>query len=48
VQAAGRREIMLEEGRVQLDSGAAMGSTTVADVAALGRITTDGPDPELE
>jgi cell division transport system ATP-binding protein len=48
VQAAGRREIMLEEGRVQLDSGAAMGSTTVADVAALGRITTDGPDPEME
>jgi cell division transport system ATP-binding protein len=46
VQAAGRREIMLEDGRVQLDSGAEMGSTTVADVAALGRITTDGPDPE--
>ena len=48
VQAAGRREIMLEEGRVQLDSGAALGSTTVADVAALGRITTDGPDPGIE
>jgi cell division transport system ATP-binding protein len=48
VQAAGRREIMLEDGRVQLDSGAAMGSTTVADVAALGRITTDGPDPEIQ
>ena len=47
VQAAGRREIMLEEGRVQLDSGAAMGSTTVADVAALGHITTDGPPPEI-
>jgi cell division transport system ATP-binding protein len=46
VQAAGWREIMLEDGRVQLDSGASMGSTTVADVAALGRITTDGPDPE--
>jgi cell division transport system ATP-binding protein len=48
VQAAGRREIMLEDGRVQLDSGAAMGSTTVADVAALGRITTDGPDSEIQ
>ena len=47
VQAAGRREIMLEDGRVQLDSGAATGSTTVADVAALGRITTDGPEPEI-
>jgi cell division transport system ATP-binding protein len=47
VQAAGRREIMLEEGRVQLDSGAATESTTVADVAALGRITTDGPEPEM-
>ena len=46
VQAAGRREIMLEDGRVQLDSGAAMGSTTALDVAALGRITTDGPEPE--
>ncbi len=45
VQAAGRREIMLEDGRVQLDSGAAMGSTTALDVAALGPITTDGPDP---
>lgn len=48
VQAAGRREIMLEDGRVRLDSGAAMGSTTVADVAALGRITTDGPEPEFD
>jgi cell division transport system ATP-binding protein len=47
VQAAGRREIMLEDGHVQLDSGAAMDSTAVADVAALGRITTDGPDPEI-
>jgi cell division transport system ATP-binding protein len=47
VQAAGRREIMLEDGRVQLDSGAAMGSTTALDVAALGPITTDGPDPEF-
>jgi cell division transport system ATP-binding protein len=48
VQAAGRREIMLEDGRVQLDSGAAMGSTTALDVAALGPITTDGPDPEMD
>jgi cell division transport system ATP-binding protein len=47
VQAAGRREIMLEDGRVELDSGAAMGSSTVLDVAALGRITTDGPEPEF-
>jgi cell division transport system ATP-binding protein len=47
VQAAGRREIMLKDGRVQLDSGAAMGSTTALDVAALGPITTDGPAPEL-
>jgi cell division transport system ATP-binding protein len=47
VQAAGRREIMLENGRVQLDSGATMESTTALDVAALGPITTDGPPPEI-